>query len=101
MTQSRVNDGRGPFYVDSRVDKCRKWAKPAYRKIDYSSLCLHAIIGIDGNFQVAKRIVFTIPYEERFTVVGTTDVAFAGDANHVKIDPEEITNKFGADILRL
>jgi len=37
-----------------------------------------------------KRIIFTIPYEERFTVVGTTDIAFAGDANDVKIAPEEI-----------
>jgi glycerol-3-phosphate dehydrogenase len=38
-----------------------------------------------------KRIVFTIPYEGRFTVVGTTDVAYSGDAEHVSIAPEEIS----------
>jgi glycerol-3-phosphate dehydrogenase len=38
-----------------------------------------------------KRIVFTIPYEGHFTVVGTTDVAYSGDAEHVSIAPEEIS----------
>jgi glycerol-3-phosphate dehydrogenase len=36
------------------------------------------------------RIVFTIPYQEQFTLVGTTDVPFTGDATQVSISPEEI-----------
>ncbi len=36
------------------------------------------------------RIVFTIPYQERFTLVGTTDVPFSGDATRVSISPEEV-----------
>ena len=27
-----------------------------------------------------RRVVFVIPYEERYTLIGTTDVAFEGDA---------------------
>lgn len=37
-----------------------------------------------------KRVVFAIPYEEKFTIVGTTDVAFAGDVDHVSISQDEI-----------
>jgi glycerol-3-phosphate dehydrogenase len=36
------------------------------------------------------RVVFTIPYEEEFTAVGTTDVAFEGDAGGATISPQEI-----------
>ncbi|MDY0881310.1 glycerol-3-phosphate dehydrogenase [Dongia soli] len=37
-----------------------------------------------------RRIVFTIPYEGHFTLVGTTDVAYEGDPAGVKISPEEV-----------
>jgi glycerol-3-phosphate dehydrogenase len=36
------------------------------------------------------RIVFTIPYQEQFTLIGTTDVPFSGDATKVSISPEEV-----------
>ena len=36
------------------------------------------------------RIVFTIPYQQEFTLVGTTDVPFGGDATQVSISPEEV-----------
>ena len=39
--------------------------------------------------QPDKRIVFTIPYEEKFTLIGTTDVAFEGDAMLPHIDEHE------------
>ncbi len=46
------------------------------------------------------RVVFAIPYENDFTLIGTTDVDFEGDINNVEISPEEvdylidISNKF-------
>ena len=39
--------------------------------------------------QPDRRIVFTIPYEKKFTLIGTTDVPFDGDAANVTIDEEE------------
>lgn len=36
------------------------------------------------------RIVFAIPYERDFTLIGTTDVEYTGDPATVRIDPEEI-----------
>ncbi|WP_174873777.1 glycerol-3-phosphate dehydrogenase [Vogesella oryzae] len=37
-----------------------------------------------------KRIIFAIPYEQDFTLIGTTDVDFHGDANQVAIDGDEV-----------
>jgi glycerol-3-phosphate dehydrogenase len=37
------------------------------------------------------RIVFAIPYEGVFTLIGTTDVAFEGDPAGIDISPEEAT----------
>ena len=36
-----------------------------------------------------NRIIFAIPYEREYTLVGTTDQAFEGDANDIDISPEE------------
>jgi glycerol-3-phosphate dehydrogenase len=37
-----------------------------------------------------RRIVFTIPYERDFTLIGTTDIPFAGDPGEVAIEADEI-----------
>jgi glycerol-3-phosphate dehydrogenase len=36
------------------------------------------------------RIVFTIPYEDDFTLIGTTDLNYFGDIDKVRIDQSEI-----------
>lgn len=36
-----------------------------------------------------KRIIFAIPYEERFTLIGTTDVELHGEPRNARIDAEE------------
>lgn len=36
------------------------------------------------------RIVFAIPYQDDFTLIGTTDLVFSGDASRVAIDEDEI-----------
>ena len=37
------------------------------------------------------RIVFAIPYEHDFTLIGTTDVEYTGDPAAVDISPDEVT----------
>jgi glycerol-3-phosphate dehydrogenase len=37
-----------------------------------------------------QRICFAIPYEDEFTLIGTTDLDFTGDAAAVAIDPDEV-----------
>nr|WP_297400555.1 glycerol-3-phosphate dehydrogenase [uncultured Marinobacter sp.] len=36
-----------------------------------------------------ERIVFVIPYEDNFSLIGTTDVDYEGDPKKAKISPEE------------
>ena len=37
-----------------------------------------------------KRIIFAIPYEERFTMIGTTDSEFTGDPRNPRIGADEV-----------
>ena len=37
-----------------------------------------------------RRVIFAIPYEQDYTLIGTTDVDFAGDISKVAISKEEI-----------
>jgi glycerol-3-phosphate dehydrogenase len=37
-----------------------------------------------------KRIIFAIPYERDFTLIGTTDIEHTGAPGHVQIDTDEI-----------
>jgi glycerol-3-phosphate dehydrogenase len=46
----------------------------------------HAYIFQNGD----GRIVFAIPYEAEFTLIGTTDMLFEGDKDDVRISREEI-----------
>lgn len=36
------------------------------------------------------RVVFALPFETRFTLIGTTDVAYPGDPGNVAASPEEV-----------
>jgi glycerol-3-phosphate dehydrogenase len=38
-----------------------------------------------------KRIIFAIPYEDDFTLIGTTDVEYSGSVDAVAIDPSEVS----------
>jgi glycerol-3-phosphate dehydrogenase len=42
------------------------------------------------------RVVFAIPYQDRFTLIGTTDVPFEGDPATVAPSPQEIAYLCGA-----
>jgi glycerol-3-phosphate dehydrogenase len=37
-----------------------------------------------------RRIVFAIPYEQDFTLIGTTDIEYHGDIDRIAIDQDEI-----------
>ena len=43
-----------------------------------------------------RRIIFAIPYERDYTLIGTTDVDFTGDLSRIKITAEEIDYLCGA-----
>jgi glycerol-3-phosphate dehydrogenase len=39
---------------------------------------------------IDRRIVFALPYEEEFTLIGTTDLDFRGEPGEPRIDPGEV-----------
>ena len=56
--------------------------KPHVRLIKGSHIVLPRIAGADDAYLMQsadKRVVFVLPFEENFTIVGTTDVVYAGD----------------------
>ena len=68
-------------------------AAPRLKLIKGSHIVVPRIAGADNAFILQNddgRIVFALPYEETFTLVGTTDIAYQGDPAAVRIEESEI-----------
>jgi glycerol-3-phosphate dehydrogenase len=62
------------------------------RLIKGSHLVVPRIPGADDAYLMQstdKRVVFVLPFEERFTIIGTTDVAYSGNPADVAASAEE------------
>ncbi len=69
-------------------------ARPHLRLIKGSHIVVPRIAGANDAYLLQSadgRVVFALPYEQRFTIIGTTDVAFTGDPVSVAIEPAEET----------
>jgi glycerol-3-phosphate dehydrogenase len=74
-----VEVGHAPLHEPLRLVKGSHIVVPRIRGAEDAYLCQSA----DG------RVVFAIPYENAFTLIGTTDVPYEGDPAAVRIAPEE------------
>ena len=66
---------------------------PSVRLVKGSHIVVPKLYPGDHTYilqQKDGRITFTIPYEYNYTLIGTTDVPFDGDASQVEISAEEI-----------
>ncbi len=93
VTARAVINAAGPF-VDRVARSALGQGTPAHLRLVKGS---HIILSrrYPGEhaylFQQADgRIVFAIPYERDFTLIGTTDLLYEGDLDEVRISPEEI-----------
>ncbi len=89
----------GPWVEGVRGAAGRRDNRPTVRLVKGSHIVLprlyegpwcYTLQGGDG------RIIFTIPYEGRFTLVGTTDVPFDGDPASAAASPAEVAYLCGA-----
>jgi len=67
-------------------------SRAAVRLIKGSHIVVRKLFEGDQAYilqQPDKRIVFAIPYERDFTLIGTTDVPYDGEPGPVSISPEE------------
>ncbi|MGJ8584406.1 MAG: glycerol-3-phosphate dehydrogenase [Marinosulfonomonas sp.] len=86
-----VNAG-GPWVDDILKTQLRQNAKASIRLVRGSHIVVRKMFDHDQPyfFQLADgRIIFAIPYEEDFTLVGTTDVDHVGDPSSAECTPEE------------
>jgi glycerol-3-phosphate dehydrogenase len=63
------------------------------RLVKGSHIVVPRIAGADDAYLMQNadgRIVFALPYEERFTLIGTTDIAYHGEPAAASIDEGEI-----------
>ncbi|KWT67107.1 Aerobic glycerol-3-phosphate dehydrogenase [Hyphomicrobium sulfonivorans] len=88
----------GPWVdgVDGTVQAAGETSHPkmnALRLVKGSHIVVPRIPGADDAYLFQNsdgRVVFAIPYEERFTLIGTTDVDYSGDPRTVAISDAEI-----------
>jgi len=96
VNASMVINAGGPW-VRSLLDSSNlaegQAAVPNVRLVKGSHVVFPKLYDGEQTFilqQPDGRIIFTIPYERNFTLVGTTDVPYEGDPSQVTIDDNEI-----------
>lgn len=84
----------GPWVDDVLNSRIRNNGKPRIRLVKGSHIVVPKIFDHDRAyiFQNAdRRIIFAIPYEGDYTLIGTTDVDYTGDPGAVAISDAEIS----------
>ncbi len=82
----------GPWAATFLADIARLPQQRALRLVKGSHIVVRKLYehSYAYTFQQAdRRIVFAIPFEHDFTLIGTTDVEFGGDPGVVRIDADE------------
>jgi glycerol-3-phosphate dehydrogenase len=95
----------GTLRARAIVNAAGPWVEGVRRQLDGSDLQGPQVRLVKGSHIVVRklydgdhaytlqhpdgRVVFTIPYEDDYTAVGTTDIAFEGDAGGAAISPQE------------
>lgn len=93
FTAKAVVNAAGPW-VDDILRRVTKHASPAHvRLVKGSHIVVRRRVNGDEAYILQhkdKRIVFVIPFQEAFSLIGTTDVAFSGDRGQPMIEQAEI-----------
>ncbi len=93
LARSLVNAG-GPWVADILNSRIRANAQASVRLVKGSHIVVPRLFDHDRAYIFQNsdgRIVFAIPYEDDFTLIGTTDVDFDGDPSDVAISDDEVT----------
>ena len=88
-----VVNATGPWATDFLQSATHQPARARLRLVKGSHIVVRRLFDHDHAylFQHADgRIVFAIPYEQNFTLIGTTDIEYHGDAGEVAIERHEI-----------
>jgi glycerol-3-phosphate dehydrogenase len=98
------NEESFSVFAKTLVNVSGPWVAEVQKKISPSVLSFkveldkgsHIVVPklYEGNFAYIlqnsdKRVVFAIPYQDDFTLIGTTDIPYFGEVSQVSISPEE------------
>ena len=93
ITARAVVNAAGPWVGEILAGRLGRTGGKTVRMVKGSHIIVrrlyegeHAFILQNGD----KRIVFVIPYEQDFTLIGTTDIPYENDPDAVRISVEEI-----------
>jgi glycerol-3-phosphate dehydrogenase len=89
----------GAWMAETTPQRISSHAAPRVRLVRGSHIVVRKLFDHDNAYifqNSDRRIIFAIPYEQDFTLIGTTDVDFTGDLSSIKISPEEIDYLCGA-----
>ena len=84
----------GPWVDDVISNTLHRGEKKLMRLVKGSHIIVRKLFDHDRAYLfqgVDGRIIFAIPYENDFTVIGTTDQDFEGDLSEVEISEDEIS----------
>jgi glycerol-3-phosphate dehydrogenase len=89
----------GAFVATLAAERIGACAVPRVRLVKGSHIVVRRLFDHDMAYifqNPDRRVVFAIPYERDFTLIGTTDVDFSGDASKVSITEAETKYLCGA-----
>ena len=93
-TADLLINAAGPWVDEVLVGSVKSSNSKNVRLVQGSHIVVSKIFDHDRSYIFQNsddRIIFAIPYEHKYTLIGTTDQDYAGDASDVAITPEEIT----------
>lgn len=93
VTAEALVNAAGPWVSSFIETKLEQKAPHGVRMIKGSHIVVPKLYEHSNAFimqNTDKRIVFSIPYRENYTLLGTTDVEYNGDPNDAVINNEEI-----------
>ena len=92
VTARAIVNTAGPWVGKVLADMPEAQAERAPRLIKGSHIIVSKLFDGDHAYILQnpdKRIIFAIPYEDDFTLIGTTDKPYDGDPSHPVIDADE------------
>lgn len=93
VTSKLLINAAGPWVDNVLNSTLGRDQKPSVRMVQGSHIVVKKLFKHDRCYIFQNdddRIIFAIPYEQDFTLVGTTDRDYDDDPGEVKITPEEI-----------
>jgi len=93
ITARAVVNAAGPWVKEVLNEHLHQPSRDNVRLVKGSHIVVPRLYEGDHAFILQnddKRVVFMIPYEGRFTLVGTTDVPVQGDPGHPQATDEEV-----------